>query len=68
MNLFSQKTCEPCVQLANILREKNIQFNIVYFEERPQEFRELNIRSTPTLVKNGEILASGLENCLEVIE
>ena len=65
--VFSSDTCAPCKSLYKYLQSYNIEWPILYEHAEAREFMRLNIRSTPTLVKNDKIVAVGLSDILQHI-
>lgn len=58
MQVLSKKDCSKCVALKNYLKHaKKAEFEEVTFEEHPELFRQLNVRTAPALIRDdGEVL------------
>ena len=65
--VFSADNCAPCRSLYKYLQSYNIAWPIVYEHAEAKEFMRLKIRSTPTLVKDDQIVAVGLSDILQHI-
>ena len=65
--VFSSDTCAPCKSLYKYLQSYNIEWPIMYEHAEAREFMRLRIRSTPTLVKDDQIVAVGLSDILQHI-
>ena len=65
--VFSADNCAPCKALYKYLQSANIRWPIIYSHAVPKEYARLGIRSTPTLVKGDEIVATGLNDIIKYI-
>jgi len=66
--VFSSDNCAPCKALYKYLQSNGIRWPILYAHAVPKEFARLGIRSTPTLVKGDEIVASGLSDIMKHVK
>jgi glutaredoxin len=55
--IYSMKGCAQCVQAANILKSKNIDFEVVKVDEDQEAFanmQEMGLRALPQMFLKGE--------------
>jgi len=68
MKLYIGKHCMPCKMLEAWLNENNIKIDSVIAEEHMDDVEKFDIKQTPTLVLDNNIVIAGKDSIQEYFE
>lgn len=65
ITVYSRITCPPCKTLKQILKNRNITFNVIDADANPEEFAAAEVRhgytTVPRMELNNELFMVGLQ-------
>jgi len=54
--ILATKDCSHCKNLSRELKDIGVEHNVVYCDDNPELVQKYNIRHSPNLIVNGEVV------------
>jgi len=66
--IAATKSCNHRPLLEEELRDVGLEYKVMYYEDHPEIFEKFNLKTSPLLICDGELVSEGMPEHVKILE